>query len=123
MRALRGLAPNRGDGAPRRRRPPQRRATYRLSGTLRWVDVSGQTAVLMVQDANSAGRRLKGRTVTLDLRDARLDTLDRDRDGRRTGLDLLPGEAVTVTARLPRDLPAPPAEVPVRRLATEGQLR
>jgi hypothetical protein len=115
--------PNLG-GGPRTATPPGApQATYRLSGPLRWVDPGGLVAAVLVQRANSAGRRLAGETVTVDLQRAQVSAADRNGDGRRTGADLLPGEPVTVTARLPRGLTSPPPIVAARRLATYGALR
>jgi hypothetical protein len=119
----RGLVPNRGGGPAAARRPPADRATYRLTGPLRWVDRDGGVAALLVHRANAAGRHLAGRTVTLDLSATAFSAADRNGDGRRSGLDLLPGEAVTVTARLPRALADLPGVLPARRLATHGPLR
>jgi hypothetical protein len=94
-----------------------------MSGPLRWVDPEGDVAALHVQDTNSAARSFAGAVVTLDLAGAAISAVDRNGDGERTGLDLLPGEPVTVTARLPRRLVAPPPVVSARRLATHGVLR
>jgi hypothetical protein len=116
MRHSKGLVPNRG-GGPARRRPPERRAAYLLRGSLRYVDRAGAVAALLVQDGNGLGRRLVGRTLTLDLATARVTVDDRDGDGTRTVADLLAGDRVTVSARLPRRLDELPASVPVRRMA------
>jgi hypothetical protein len=119
----RGLVPNRGGGPAAARRTPADRVTYRLTGLLRWIDRDGGVAALLVQRANSVGRHLAGHTVTLDLGATAFSAADRNGDGRRSGLDLLPGEAVTVTARLPRALAELPPVLPARRLATHGPLR
>ena len=118
----RGLVPNRG-GGPARRRPALGRATYVLEGPLRFVDRRGERAALAVEDGNAAGRRWVGRTVTLDLAAARVDVADRDADGTITAADLVAGERVVVTLRLPRGLAEPPELLAPRRVTTcEGLL-
>ena len=119
----RGLVPNRG-GGPARRRPAAGRVTHVLEGPLRFVDRRGGRAALQVEDGNAAGRRFVGRTVTLDLATTRLGVPDRDLDGTISASDLVAGERVSVTLRLPRGLAEPPALLDVRRLtACEGLLR
>ncbi len=112
----RGIVPNRGPG-PVRRRPSQHRATYVLEGPLRFVDRSGSCAALRVDDGNAAGRRFVGRTVTLDLRGARVAAADRDGDGAVSAADLLTGDRVSVVVRLARGLAEPPPTLPVSRIS------
>jgi len=54
--------------------------------------------------------------VTLDLATARVSVADRDADGTRSPADLLAGERVVASLRLPRRLDEPPELLPVRRL-------
>ncbi len=115
----RGLVPNRG-GGPARRQPRLGRATYVLEGRLRFVDRPSRRAALRVEGGNSAGRQLLGATVTLDLAAARVSVPDRDEDGTRSAADLVAGERVVATLRLPRRLDAPPELLRVRRLAAGG---
>ncbi len=111
----RGLVPNRGGGRSRRREPVGR-ATYVFEGPLRFVDRHGARAALLVEDGNACGRRFVGETVTLDLAEARIAAADRNADGRISSADLLAGERVVVTLRLPRRLGELPELLPVRRL-------
>ncbi len=111
----RGLVPNRG-GGPARRRPALGRATYVLEGPLRFVDRHGARAALRVEDGNGAGRQFLGRTVTLDLSAAHVSVADRDADGTISLADLVAGERVVATLRLPRRLAEPPELLRVRRL-------
>jgi hypothetical protein len=87
-----------------------------LSGTLRWVEPDGGHAALLVERGTGVARRLAGETLTLDLATTAVRTADRDGDGRRSATDLLPGDVVTIKARLPRGLPCPPAMIAPRRL-------
>jgi len=96
------------------------RTTYVLEGPLRFVDRRSARAALRVERGNAAGRRLVGETVTLDLEAAQISVADRDADGTLTAADLLAGERVVATMRLPRRLDGPPALLPVRRLAAAG---
>jgi hypothetical protein len=116
MRRAKSNVPNRGGGEARRTEP-QDRAAYVLEGALRYVDRDGTLAALLVQDGNAAGRRLVGRTLTLDLRDAQIAAPDRNADGMSSREDLVVGDRVSVRARLPRRLLALPDVLPVRRLA------
>ena len=111
----RGLVPNRGGGRSRRR-PALDRATYVLEGPLRFVDRRGQRVVLRIEDGNAPARRFMGRTVTLDLGAARISTADRNADGVITPDDLIAGERVVVSLRLPRRLERLPELLAVRRL-------
>jgi len=111
----RGLVPNHG-GGPARRRPALDRASYVLEGPLRFVDRNGARAALRVEGGNAAGRQLLGRTVTLDLAGARVSVGDRDADGTISHSDLVAGERVVATLRLPRRLVEPPELLRVRRL-------
>lgn len=111
----RGLIPNRG-GGPAARRPPHGLATYVLEGPLRFVDRRGGRAALLVEGGNAAGRRFVGQTVTLDLASARIGVADRDGDGRISASDLLSGERVSASVRLPRGLAEPPELLEVGRL-------
>jgi hypothetical protein len=111
----RGLVPNRGGGRARRR-DPAGRATYVLEGPLRFVDRHGARAALLVEDGNVCGRRFVGETVTLDLAGARIGAADRNADGSISPADLLAGERVVATLRLPRRLDALPELLAVRRL-------
>ncbi len=111
-----GLVPNRGGGSARRR-PPQGRVTYVLEGQLRFVDREGARAALCVEGGNAAGRRFVGRTVTLDLRGARVAAADRDGDGAVSAADLLTGDRVSVVVRLARGLAEPPPTLPVSRIS------
>lgn len=58
--------------------------------------------VVRVDTTNRKARAFRGRTVTVDLTQARVRAPDRDADGQRTAADLLPGERVTVRTNLPR---------------------
>jgi hypothetical protein len=71
-----------------------------LTGTLAWIERDGRLAVLRVHDTDRRGRAFRGRNVTMDLSSAKVISPDRDADGRRTAADLLPGEWVTVRARV-----------------------
>jgi hypothetical protein len=118
-----GAIPNHG-GGPTRRRPSLGRATYVLSGALRFVDRPGERAALRVEGGNAAGRRFVGQTVTLDLAGAEIGARDRNRDGAISLADLAVGDHVVVSTRLPRGLIEPPAMITVRRLrAGEGDER
>jgi len=107
--------PNHG-GGPARRRPALDRASYVLEGPLRFVDRNGARAALRVEGGNAAGRQLLGRTVTLDLAGARVSVGDRDADGTISHSDLVAGERVVATLRLPRRLAEPPELLRVRRV-------
>lgn len=69
-----------------------------FQGTLAWIERDGTLAVVRVRDTNRIARALRGRTVTIDLADARISAPDRDGDGQSSALDLLPGEQVEVRA-------------------------
>jgi hypothetical protein len=112
--ARRSPSPQRAD---KRRRAPSDQVAVVLTGALRFVDHGGHAVAMTVRDASSAGRRLVGATVTLDLGRARLAAPDRNADGVVSPEDLLPGDRVRVTARLPRSPePAPPV-IAVRRMS------
>lgn len=119
MRRREGDVPNRG-GERSPRRATGRTASFVFSGALRWVERDGSCAVLLVADANALGRRLIGQTLTLDLTATSIVTPDRDGDGRRSGRDLLPGEQVTIKARLPRATVSAASVVAPGRLVAEG---
>jgi hypothetical protein len=110
-----GSVPNLGGGRLRRR-PSLGRTTYVLTGTVRFVDRRGERAALQVEDGNAAGRRFVGTTLTLDLAAAQVAASDRDGDGAISASDVVAGDRVIATARLPRRLAEPPALVAVRRL-------
>ncbi len=103
-----------------RRRPPAEHVVRSLTGVLRFVDGGGRWAAMSVRDASSAGRRLIGSTITLDLGSARLDVADRNADGVVNNRDLLPGDDVRVSVRLSRAATAQPGIVPVGRLAASA---
>jgi hypothetical protein len=111
----RGLVPNRGGGLTRRR-PRLDRANYVLEGPLRFVDRRAGRAALRIEDGNAVGRRFVGRTVTLDVAAARISTADRNADGAITMDDLVAGERVVVSLRLPRRLEQLPELLAIRRL-------
>ena len=111
--ARRSPSPQRAD---KRRRAPSDQVAVVLTGALRFVDHGGQAVAMTVREASSAGRRLVGATITLDLCRARLAAPDRNADGIVSPEDLLPGDRVRVTARLPRSEPAPPV-IAVRRMS------
>jgi hypothetical protein len=119
MHRQRGLAPNRG-GARSPRKSRSDNVGCVLSGALRFVDGGGRWAAMSVRDASSAGRRLIGSTITLDLGSARLDVADRNADGVVNNRDLLPGDDVRVSVRLSRAATAQPGIVPVGRLAASA---
>lgn len=112
--------PNRGAERRSARREPGDTAMYVLSGPLRWVDTGGSHAALLVDDANSCGRRLIGQTLTLDLAATAIRSADRDGDGERTCADLLPGERVTIKARLEAGILAAPDVIKPLRLIAGG---
>ncbi len=114
-----GDVPNRG-GERRSPRAPGRLVSCVLSGPLRWIERDGSRAVLLVTDANVSGRRLIGQTVTLDLAATAIRTGDRNRDGRRSAEDLLPGERVTIKARLPPRATVDPEIISPGRLIAVG---
>ncbi len=101
----------------KRRRAPSDHVAVVLTGGLRFVDRGGQVVAMTVREASSAGRRLVGATVTLDLGRARLAAPDRNADGLVSPEDLLPGDQVRVTARLPRSPEPVPPVIAVRRMS------
>ena len=107
-----------GERAPVRRAPSA--VPVVLSGTLRWVEREGGHAALLVHRGTGVARRLTGQTLSLDLAATAVRTADRDGDGRRSATDLLPGDVVTIKARLPRGLSSPPAVIAPRRLIVRG---
>jgi hypothetical protein len=111
-----GDVPNRG-GERTSPRGAAESASYVLSGPLRWIERDGSRAALLVAEANAPGRRLIGQTLTLDLETTAIRTADRNGDGRRSATDLLPGEHVTVKARLPVGIVAPTIVAPGRLIA------
>lgn len=83
---------------------------YELAGVVRWVDAELDRIVVHVTEAGGRAGRWLGEDVTLDLSDS-----------RRPDLDLLPGIAVRVRARLPRDLGASvPDPVPAVSIRLDG---
>jgi hypothetical protein len=103
--------------ADRQRRPPSDQVACVLSGALRFVDDGSRFAAMTVREATSAGRRLVGMTVTIDLGRARLTAPDRNEDGTISLKDLLPGDRVRVTARVPRSPEKAPPVIAVRRMS------
>lgn len=108
-----GEVPNRGGDRPSARAAGDTLGCV-LSGPLRWVGRDGSYAALRVADGTGRARRLIGTTVTLELSDTAVAAADRNGDGRRDGRDLLPGDHVTVRARLPL---RPPEVIAPRRIA------
>lgn len=87
-----------------------------LTGRLAWVERDGRLAVLRVEDTNRHGRAFRGRTLTVDLSEARVSVPDRDADGRATTRDLLPGERVTIRVSLSRQAAELPRTVAARHV-------
>jgi len=105
------------NAGPRRSAARRRAATsthHVLEGRLAWIDGHGSRVVLRVDSANRRARRFVGTTVTVYLAGARVSAPDRDGDGRLSAADLLPGERVTVTAKLPRHLERTPGVLSAR---------
>jgi hypothetical protein len=115
-RQRRGI-PNAGPASRSARVEREGSRPYDLTGRLAWIERDARLAVVRVQDTNRRGRAFRGRTVTVDLSQARVSVPDRDADGRHTATDLVPGERVTVRALLARKLVEPPRTV-VARLVT-----
>jgi hypothetical protein len=114
------LLKGRATGEAGRRRESHRRVTYVLAGPLRWVDPTVPRALLRVDAASGAGRRLCGRTLAVDLDHAHITVLDADGEHRRVAADLAPGDMVTVRVRLPRHLGELPDVVSARGLIALG---
>jgi hypothetical protein len=106
----------------RRRRPPSDHASCVLTGAVQFVDGGARWVTIGVRDASSVGRRLIGSTVTLDLDGARLTVADRNGDGLLSARDLLPGDAIRVSVRLPRAAAHAPGMLRARRVAVDGPL-
>jgi hypothetical protein len=118
----RGLIPNRVPARPPRAAP--RRTARRTGSPGRCAGSTRRGRRRAPRARSELGRAaVHGADGDARLRTTRISAADRNGDGQRTGHDLLPGEPVTVTARLPRGLAELPALVPARRLATEGLLR
>ena len=98
-------------------RHPQLRRTYVLAGPLRWVEPDGRSAVLRVDAAGGPARRFCGRSVTLDLEDARVAPIDPGVCDEH----LHAGDMDTVKARLPRRLEDLPSVVHPRSVLTLGR--
>jgi hypothetical protein len=114
--------PNAGPGARGSRRQADGSVSYVLTGPLAWIERDGRVAVLRVQETNRRGRAFRGRTVTVDVSEARVSAPDRDADGRLTPRDLLPGERVTVRVNLPRRLAELPRTVAARQVVAHDHL-
>jgi hypothetical protein len=69
---------------------------YELSGTIRWLDVELERIVLAVAATDGHAGPFLGQDVSVAVGDARLHGA--------TLRELVPGTAVTVKARLPREL-------------------
>ena len=114
------LLKGRAAGEAGRRRGSHRRTTYVLAGPLRWVDPAVPRALLRVDAASGAGRRLAGRTLTVELDHARITVVDAGGEHQRLPAELKPGDMVTVRVRLPRHLPELPEVVSARGLIALG---
>lgn len=112
-RARRGT-PNAGPRSSRSRRRAPSSGHHVLEGRLAWVDPYGSRVVLRVDATNRRARRFVGETVTVDLAGTRFSAPDRDGDGRLSAADLLPGERVAVSVKLPRELERLPRVVAAR---------
>jgi hypothetical protein len=99
-------------------RHPLQRTTYVLAGPLRWVEPDGRRAVLRVDAAGGRARRFCGRSVTLELGDARIAPVD---PAMGNG-GLKAGQMVTVKTRLPRRLEELPEVLSPQRVLTLGPL-
>lgn len=90
--------------------------TCRLTGTLAWIERDGRLVVLRVRDTDRGGRAFRGRTVTVDVSEARVSVPDRDADGVCSAADLLPGERVLVRVALERARAELPGVVVARQV-------
>ena len=69
------------------------RASYEMTGTIRWFDAELDCVVVHVQEANGHAGRFLDQDVTFDLSDS-----------RRPDAELAPGIVARIKTRLPREL-------------------
>lgn len=88
--------PNLGTGPHSSGRSPNPLVNYELSGTVRWLDAALERIVVDVRETDGHAGVFQGQDVTVDLECARVHGGD--------VADLLPGTAIRIKCRLPREL-------------------
>jgi hypothetical protein len=93
--------------------------TFTLRGVVSAVDTTANTVTMTIVKASHggrAGRRLAGRSLTVDLTNARLGVSDVNGDGVADAADIAEGDRVEVRLQLPRPVAAlPTAPIPAQR--------
>jgi hypothetical protein len=97
-------------GHAKHHRTTRARVAYVAKGTVKAIDVAGETITITVADRRGATNRWardwRGTDVTFDVSDARLKVRDVNGDGERNLADVAVGDIAKVLAKLPRVLPA-----------------